>query len=125
MGAEIIVRDPFTVEAESIIVATEIPQESFVDILTGDPDSLVNAAFKSYGEAKDALHGGQEKTVLLIDCISRALFLGDGFVKEIEAACQDNLPLIGVLSLGEIANSGKSYMELYNKTCVVGILDSI
>ncbi len=32
------------------------------------------------------------------------------------------VPLFGVLSLGEIANSGKDYMELHNKTCVVGIL---
>jgi hypothetical protein len=122
MGSEIIVRDPFTVEGESLIVATEIPQESFVDILTGNPDSIVSAAKKSYTAAMGAFHGGQKRTVLLIDCISRALFLENDFVREIEAVCQENVPLIGALSLGEIANSGKDYMELYNKTCVVGIL---
>ncbi len=122
LESEIIVRDPFTVDGGSLIVATEIPQESFVDILTGDPDSLVKAAKVSYAAAQKTFPGGKKRTVLLIDCISRALFLGDDFAREIEAVCQDNAPLIGVLSLGEIANSGRDYMELYNKTCVVGIL---
>jgi hypothetical protein len=122
LGAEIIVRDPFTVEGESLIVATEIPQESFVDILTGNPDSLVRAAHKSLTAAMDAFPGGQKRTIILIDCISRALFLGDKFAREIEVVSQENVPLIGALSLGEIANSGKDYMELYNKTCVVGIM---
>ncbi len=122
LGSEIIVRDPFTVEGDSLIVATEIPQESFVDILAGNTESIIHAAKLSYKEARDSYHGESEKTILLIDCISRALFLGDDFDLEIEAVRPNNLPLIGVLSLGEIANSGKSYMELYNKTCVVGIL---
>ena len=122
MGSEIIVRDPFTVDGEFLIVATEIPQESFVDILTGNPDSIVNAAKESYGMALETFQGGQERTILLIDCISRALFLGNDFAREIEAVRQENAPLIGCLSLGEIANGGESYMELYNKTCIVGIL---
>ncbi len=122
LGSEIIVRDPFTVDGNALIVATEIPQESFVDILTGDPDSVVNAAKKSYDAALQACQGGEKKTIFVVDCISRALFLGDGFVQEIDAVRQENSPLIGCLSLGEIANCGESYMELYNKTCVVGIL---
>ncbi len=122
MGSEILVRDPFTVEGDSMIVATEIPQESFVDILTGNPDSIVSAAKKSSGTAMDSFSGGQQQTVFLIDCISRALFLDDNFTLEIEAVSQEDSPLIGCLTLGEIANDGKNYMELYNKTCVVGIL---
>ena len=60
---------------------------------------------------------------LLIDCVSRALFLEDNFAQEVGAICEKYVPLIGVLSLGEISNSGKDYMEFYNKTCVVGILE--
>ncbi len=120
--SEIIVRDPFTVDDNSLIVATEIPQETFVDILTGDNDSIVEAAKKSYTEAMDNSPEGQNKTIFLIDCISRILFLGDDYSREITAVAQDDYPLIGALSLGEIADSGGDYMELYNKTCVVGIL---
>ena len=122
LGAEIIVRDPFTMEGDAIVVATEIPRESFIDILTGDRESIVEAAGKSRDAAMNAFRGRKKDAIMLIDCISRALFLGDGFPREIEAVCQDGVPLIGVLSLGEIANSGESFMELYNKTCVVGIL---
>lgn len=70
----------------------------------------------------DAFQEEANRTELLIDCISRALFLEDEFDREIEAVYQENVPLIGALSMGEIANNGKDYLELYNKTCVVGIL---
>ena len=122
LDSEIIVRDPFTVEGDSLIVATEIPPESFVDILSGDIDSLVDAAGKSSISAMNAYQGSRDKTIFLVDCISRVLFLEDDFEKEIRAVSQEDTPLIGILSLGEIANSGRDFMELYNKTCVVGIL---
>lgn len=124
LGSEIIVRDPFTVDDGAIIVATEIPRESFIDVLTGEVDALVGAAKESYAAAMATYRGGEKKTLLLIDCISRALFLEDDFAQEVEAVWDENSPLIGVLSLGEIGNSGKDYMELYNKTCVVGILEA-
>ena len=63
-----------------------------------------------------------DKTIFLIDCISRALFLGDDFIDEIKAVSEANTPMIGALSLGEIANNGREYLEFYNKTCVVGML---
>ncbi len=122
LESNFIVRDPFTVAGDHIVVATPIPQESFIDVLTGNPDSLVGAAQKSFSAGLDAYNGRKDKTIFVVDCISRALFLGDCFDQEIEAVTQENTPLIGILSLGEIANSGRDYMELYNKTCVVGIL---
>ncbi len=125
LEAERIVRDPFTVdENNSLIVASTIPQESFVDILTGDPESVVAAAARAYRDGLEAYpgEGNANKSILFIDCISRVMFLGQDFSKEIEAVLKDDLPLIGALSLGEIANSGRDFLELYNKTCVVGIL---
>jgi hypothetical protein len=121
--SEVIVRDPFTEEDNALIFGVDIPQEAFVDILTGDKASLVKAAGEALENATRAFEGsGGAKTMLLIDCISRALFLGDDFCEEIDAVCTGETPLIGVLSLGEIANSGKDYLEFYNKTAVVGVL---
>ncbi len=123
LEAERIIRDPFTVDENgSLIVASQIPKESFVDILTSDVASLVAAAAKAGRTSMDAFKGGKNNLLLLMDCISRVLFLGDEFEKEIAAVRVDDTPLIGALTLGEIANTGRDYLELYNKTCVVGIL---
>ncbi len=123
LESERIVRDPFTVDENNcLIVATEIPQESFVDIVTGDLDSLVGAAKKAYSDSIEDFADGDERSIIFMDCISRVLFLGDNFSKEIDAVCIGDTPLIGALSLGEIANCGKDYLELYNKTSVVGVL---
>lgn len=121
-GSEITVRDPFTLEGDSIIVATQIPQESFVDILTGNSKSILYAAGKSSEMAMENFKKGKKNVVFLIDCVSRALYLDDDFNKEVDVVNQEGIPLLGILSLGEIANNGTSYMQLYNKTCVVGVL---
>lgn len=122
LDSEIIVRDLFTEDKGHMMVATEIPQESFVDVLTGNSESIIKAAGKSSDMAMEGLKNQQGKTTFLIDCISRALYLGDDYIQEIDAVNQDGTELVGILSLGEIANSGMNYMELYNKTCVVGVL---
>jgi hypothetical protein len=57
----------------------------------------------------------------VIDCISRSLFLGTDFQREL-AAIDDGLPMVGALTLGEIANSGRDFLEFYNKTAVVGLI---
>lgn len=122
LESEAVVRDPFTVKEKDLIVATPIPQESFINILTGDTRSLLTAAKQSFVAGMESYHGGEERTVFLVDCISRVLFLDQDFPLEIEAVSEPGTPLIGILSLGEVAHSGKDYMELYNKTCVTAVL---
>ena len=126
LGGEMIVRDPIMVKENGAIVCVgEVPVESYVDILTGDASSLVNAARKALTLSLDAYHGPADKKVIfLIDCISRVLFLGKEFEKEIQAVYKEDIPLIGALTLGEIANSGKEYLEFYNKTVVVGCIEA-
>jgi hypothetical protein len=51
------------------------------------------------------------------------LFLEKNFAYELEAVHDGQMPLIGALTLGEIANNGKDYLEFYNKTSVVGVLE--
>ncbi len=45
------------------------------------------------------------------------------FDDEIDAVFEEGTPLIGALTIGEIANSGTDYLEFYNKTSVVGMLE--
>jgi hypothetical protein len=123
---DMIVRDPIMVKENGALVCVgEVPAESYVDILTGDTSSLVKAAGKALTLSLEAFHGPAGRTIIiLIDCISRVLFLGKEFEKEIQAVYQEDIPLIGALTLGEIANSGRDYLEFYNKTAVVGYMEA-
>ena len=101
----------------------EVSEEAFVHILTGDTSSLVKAAGKALALGEDAFHEKKvNKTIMFMDCISRVLFLEDNFKSELNAVYDEKIPLIGALTIGEIANSGKDYLEFYNKTSVVGVM---
>jgi hypothetical protein len=122
LDSEVLVRDPIKVtEDKELICVGEVPKRCFVRILTGTPDSLIAAAGRARGSAEQSFANHSNTTSLLFSCISRALFLGSDLAKEIEVA-SGNQPLYGALTLGEIANNGKSYLEFYNKTSVAGIL---
>jgi hypothetical protein len=125
LGTEKIVRDPFMVGDDgSLVCVGEVPQEFYVHILTGDLNSLVDAAKGAMELGKKSFNGTMDnRTILFIDCISRVLFLEENFAYEIEAVYNQQVPLIGALTLGEIANNGKDYLEFYNKTSVVGVLE--
>ena len=95
-------------------------------ILKGEIDSLVDAAGCAYKDAaKDIESESENKSIVFIDCISRVLFLEDDFDEELNAVYKEGLPMIGALTLGEIANSGKDYLEFYNKTAVVSIIENL
>lgn len=125
LGAEKLVRDPIAVTPEGAIQCVgEVPQGSYVHILSGSIQSLVGAAKTAMVNAYRRYPGKPESTTgLLIDCISRVLFLKDEFQQELDAVQAPNAPLVGALTLGEIGCSGQDYLEFYNKTCVVGVVD--
>jgi len=122
--AERIVRDPIMVlDDDSIVCVGEVPEGSFVDLLNGDAESLIQAAGKAKKLSWEAFdQKSKMSAVFFIDCISRVLFLEDRFTEEINAVWSKELPLFGACTIGEIANSGKDYLEFYNKTAVVAII---
>ena len=122
---EHIVRDPFMVgKRGSLICVGEVPQEAFVSILCGDVDSLVGAAGTALDLAKTNYRSRSPYlTTLFMDCVSRVLFLGDEFEKELDAVHEQGVGLIGALTIGEVANSMKQFLEFYNKTSVVAVLE--
>jgi len=124
VNAENIVRDPILVGDDgSLICVGEVLEESHIDILHGDPESLINAARQASTLSRQSFHGAREDTLtFVVDCISRVLFLGDEFENELQAISGGDA-MIGALTLGEIANNGQDYLEFYNKTVVVGLLE--
>lgn len=119
-GCEDIVRDPITVTEEGHLVCVgEVAQHSVLHILNGQAEQLIAAA----ADAGGACPSSSPDNYLLVDCISRVLFLGDRFREELAAVQQGNglstdTKLVGALTLGEISSIGGGYLELLNKTMV-------
>jgi hypothetical protein len=124
LGAEMIIRDPVSVGAgKSLLCVGDVPRGSYLHIMKGDVDSLVRAAVEAREIGLKGFTGDLEGAVtLFIDCISRVLFLEEQFPRELEAVARGAPPLVGALSIGEIANTGRAYLEFYNKTAVVAII---
>eukprot|EP00767_Chilomastix_cuspidata_P007563 gnl/Chilomastix_cuspidata/8288.p1 GENE.gnl/Chilomastix_cuspidata/8288~~gnl/Chilomastix_cuspidata/8288.p1 ORF type:complete len:365 (+),score=11.27 gnl/Chilomastix_cuspidata/8288:53-1096(+) len=122
---EIIVRDPiFLDEDENIILIGDIEQNSTINILKGNKEYLLNASKNIVNKACKNIQKDDIQAIAIFDCISRSSYLGKDFVEElnhIKKQSNDKL-IFGALSLGEIANNGNEYINLYNKTCVVGVL---
>ncbi len=120
LDSEMVVRDPFMHEEGSIYVLDKILQGSFVRILYGNKDLLIKGAKSAFERANEE-NLDKKSEIFIVDCISRVLFLDENYQEELNALDPDNTSF-GVLSLGEIANNGDTYLEVYNKTAVVSLL---
>ncbi|MEM9219983.1 MAG: FIST C-terminal domain-containing protein [Cyanobacteria bacterium P01_F01_bin.150] len=127
-GQEDIVRDPIVVnDVGELVCVGEVPENALLHILKGDKESLVTSARQA---AIEATQGDPNKLTecLVVDCISRVLFLGDQFSEELTAlktqlaTVSQSTALEGVLTLGEISSYGEGFLEFFNKTIVVGAL---
>lgn len=127
-GQEDIVRDPIIANEDGeLICVGEVPENALLFILRGDPKSLVKSAKTA---AEEAVQNSLTSPLdfLVVDCISRVLFLGEQFTDEL-TAIEASLSRItrlanveGVLTLGEISSYGDGFLEFFNKTIVVGAL---
>lgn len=123
INEEMIVRDPLAVTPDgSLICAGEIPQDSYISVMSGDDKKLMAAAQSASLMAVAALPGGKPEGFLLMDCISRLLFLEDSFKEELAGMAPPGCPSAGACTIGEIANSGAEFLEFYNKTAVVAAM---
>jgi hypothetical protein len=121
----LLVRDPIVMQGDALVCVGEVPEQAVVRVLQGQPDRLLAAASTGAAQALAAA-GPALRGALLIDCISRVLFLEQRFGEELHtvqqqlrAAQPESWPLFGALTLGEIANNGQRCLEFYNKTLVL------
>ncbi len=122
----LLVRDPIIMDGTTLVCVGEVPEQTALHVLCGTPENLIEAAARGTRMATQQLTTPCN-TALVIDCISRVLFLGDRFVEELQgvqtalaAANPQASPPFGMLTLGEIANNGQQCLEFYNKTFVLG-----
>ena len=126
--AECIVRDPLMVnENDELVCVGELEDNMVVDILNGNETSLIAASKKA---TEDSINQANSPSkAILIDCISRILFLEENFDKElstITSTIKSKFPDVsigGALTLGEISSYGEGFLEFYNKTVVVGLFE--
>lgn len=122
LSGELVVRDPIVTQDGKITCVGNVPQNATVYILQGDPDKLINAALDT---SKILLQKKEHEddTVLLFDCVSRQIYLGDRVKEElsgIEAQLLSDNHLVGAFTLGEIANRQGGPVQLMNKSLVLG-----
>lgn len=124
-NAERIVRSPIgTNDKGEIICVGEVLENTVIDILKSQEENLISSATEAASLAiKETDH---VKSVLIVDCISRVLFLEDNFQKELDNVSliikkrYDKANILGALTIGEIS-SYNGYLEFLNKTLVVGL----
>lgn len=122
LDAELIVRDPLMMNAQGEITCVgEVPEGCRVTLLHGNPGTLMGAAACAHRQATAHLAPGAQADLLLIDCISRVLFLDNMITHELKEVSKGQ-SVFGAFTLGEIANSGSDYLAFYNKTVVLGAL---
>lgn len=119
-----ILRVALSVDTENnILLGSEMPENSMLIITIGCPEKLIEAA----EQARSAFHTKKKfgpHNALVVDCITRFLFLENRFGEELElirTKAGGGVFLFGFLSLGEVASTGDKYVRLHNKTVVIGM----
>jgi hypothetical protein len=120
---EDVVRDPIACNDQGeLICVGEVPSNSVLYILKGDKDLLLQASAQAHYDSLSAVGVNhlEEGLSLVMDCISRNLYLEDRFVEELASLRLKGNAAIGALTLGEIASYGLGALEFFNKTIVIG-----
>lgn len=120
IDAEKVVRDPYKTFKNKLYLIDIIHEGEYIEIMNGNTKSLLQSALTATEKAFSNSDKSQIKTTFCLDCISRALYMQDSFDMELNVV-EKKAPTSGILSIGEIANSGESVLEIFNKTIVIAI----
>ncbi len=115
---EQIVRDPIKFDENGLTLIGNIDNNTVINILRGNKRTLLDATKNA---SKEVVSDSSE-CAIIFDCITRKDFLEDEFDKELDIIYKqkESMNVIGAITIGEVANDGKSYINFLNKTCVIG-----
>lgn len=121
-----IVREPIHIDQnKNIVLVGDIFQNSTINILKGDKNNLIKASGTAVKEVLEESNSSANEDVIIFNCITRSIFLGDNFSNELDemkSHMKKDSTLFGALTLGEICSDTDKYISFYNKSCVVGVL---
>jgi hypothetical protein len=126
-NAELLVRDPITVDDKGAITcAAEMPMGSEIRLMIGSKEDAIKAAKDAAVQAKEQLKGKEPKAVIIFDCIARKKLFGRSAFEEIQAiksVLGENVPILGFYTYGEIAPLGGNIVScnsaFHNETSVI------
>jgi len=116
MDSERIIRDPYMTSNSELYLVDNVQEGEHVCIMNGNLDSLLEAC-KTARSIVEKKYADEIKSLFCIDCISRVLYMQNDFEKEIKILSEKGM-VNGALTIGEIANDGSDYLEIFNKTLV-------
>ncbi len=111
-----IVRELYAKENNKLYLIDDVNVGEYLKIMDVSLPSLLEGA--KHTLEKYDYSNNQNYTTFYIDCMSRVLLLKDNFQQELNLL-NKNQKANGIVSFGEIANSGDSFLEVLNKTIVV------
>lgn len=116
-GQEVVVRDVIGFDGADLLLVAETSHWAVVRLLHGDHASLLAAAVAVRSAIPVETDG--EQPLLVFDCISRLLHLGERFEEERQVLGGTG-SLVGAATIGEVCNPGDRFIDVYNKA-VVGV----
>ena len=120
IDGEQVIRDPYATHDGTLYCLDNVDTGQYITVMNGNSASLIDGAAKA---AEKCENSNKEKNIVseftfCVDCFSRVNFLGKDYSKELKAI-EGIKPVYGVVTFGEIANAGGSFLEIYNKTIIV------
>jgi len=125
-NVENLIRDPVALEKNhSIRFGAEIPVNSVLYLMKSDVKEMLLAGTDVCNDAISRCK--QAKFLFVADCISRTWILDKQFKDELKniasKAETKNIPVFGVLSMGEISSANEALLDYHHKTIVISILE--
>lgn len=108
-------------KTKSMTFAGNIPQGSYVRLMKGNFDKLIDASYNAASESFSK-HPKQPELALIVSCVGRKVVLGNRVEEEFEAVKEvsGNTLLCGFYSYGEISPvSNHTSCELHNQTMAI------
>lgn len=119
LSGDYIIRDPIGIDKKAIVFPTEIPEGAVGYVMDGKIDRLIKSTSLI---TEKALRGIIDPGfVLVFDCISRESLMEDRFILELKTIKDSmglDIPITGMLTMGEIGCYGNSPM-FHNKSTVM------
>jgi hypothetical protein len=108
-------------KTKSMTFAGNIPQGSYVRLMKGNFDKLIDASYKAASEAFSN-HPKEPELALIVSCVGRKIVLGSRVDEEFDAVKEvsGNTLLCGFYSYGEISPiTNNKFCELHNQTMAI------